>query len=269
MPFASCPGTKSSIFQGPNHQFSFEFVRYCLAINNIQTCPVQEHAICISDPQFARYLHTFHCLHHEFIEFVRNNRKNRSWTFHGNANQLRQHLQIDHGVNILMLIPLSDTDCFHLHDALKEAQDRGIAETDPSLDVEGWDTANKLLLCCHSIMDLDCSLKDISVEGISSITIEMIKDASNSGKIYKLIAEAKKTENGYKLSVRPTLLGKEDFLGLCDDWEMAVEIHSDLFGKMYHKIWEREPIPTASSMLRDCIHSFQIRNSHHKLEQLH
>jgi len=155
------------------------------------------------------------------------------------------------------------------HDALKEAQDRGIAETDPSLDVEGWDTANKLLLCCHSIMDLDCSLKDISVEGISSITIEMIKDASNSGKIYKLIAEAKKTENGYKLSVRPTLLGKEDFLGLCNDWEMAVEIHSDLFGKMYHKIWEREPIPTASSMLRDCIHSFQIRNSHHKLEQLH
>ena len=65
-------------------------------------------------------------------------------------------------------------------DALKEAQERGIAETNPSLDVEGWDTANKLLICCKAILQLKCSLKDIHVEGITAITNDHIVAAKAS-----------------------------------------------------------------------------------------
>jgi homoserine dehydrogenase len=48
-------------------------------------------------------------------------------------------------------------------------------------------------------------------------------------------------------------LPANDFLAGCSGWEMGVEIHSDLYGKMFHKIWEREPLPTASAMLRDLV----------------
>ena len=46
-------------------------------------------------------------------------------------------------------------------DALAEAQRRGIAETDPSLDVQGWDTANKLVIIANSVLEFPCALRDI------------------------------------------------------------------------------------------------------------
>ena len=42
--------------------------------------------------------------------------------------------------------------------------------------------------------------------------------------------------------------------GGCTGWEMAVEIESDIYGKTFHKLWEREPVPTAASMIRDAVH---------------
>jgi homoserine dehydrogenase len=73
------------------------------------------------------------------------------------------------------------------------------------------------------------------------------------GNVLKLVAEARQTETGYQLSVAPLPLPANDFLAGCSGWEMGVEIHSDLYGKMFHKIWEREPLPTASAMLRDLV----------------
>eukprot|EP01119_Soliformovum_irregulare_P026046 TRINITY_DN9805_c0_g1_i2.p1 TRINITY_DN9805_c0_g1~~TRINITY_DN9805_c0_g1_i2.p1 ORF type:complete len:204 (-),score=32.42 TRINITY_DN9805_c0_g1_i2:19-630(-) len=139
-------------------------------------------------------------------------------------------------------------------DALIEAQRRGIAETDPSLDVEGWDTANKLLIICRAILNIDCDLKDIEVEGITRITPEMIQEAAKSDQVYKLIAIAKRNDDGsYQKSVKPTLVHRDTFLARTVGWEMSVEMHSDLYGIHYHKAWEREPLPTASAMMRDAV----------------
>ena len=52
-------------------------------------------------------------------------------------------------------------------DALSEAQRRGIAESDPSLDVDGWDTANKLVIIANSLLRLDAALTDVSITGIA------------------------------------------------------------------------------------------------------
>ena len=137
-------------------------------------------------------------------------------------------------------------------DALSETQRRGIAEADPSLDVDGWDTANKLSIIANSILGIKVTLDDIKVEGIADITTQMLEDERKRGNVIKLVAEA---ESG-KLSVKPIVLPETDFLANCDGWEMAVEIHSDLYGIMYHKLWEREPVPTAASMLRDAVNIF-------------
>ncbi len=139
-------------------------------------------------------------------------------------------------------------------DALAEAQQRGIAEADPSLDVEGWDTANKLVIIANSFLGVQVGLADVSVTGITDLTPDELQRHQAQSRTIKLVASAIRNEDGgYTLTVAPTVLDRDDFLGRCDGWEMGVEIHSDLYGRMYHKIWEREPLPTAAAMLRDAV----------------
>jgi len=141
-------------------------------------------------------------------------------------------------------------------DALSEAQTRGIAEADPTLDVEGWDTANKLLIIANTILKADITLDDIAVSGISDITPEFLTSEKRKGNVVKLIASA---HEGH-FSVSPMTLPATDFLSQCLGWEMGVEMHTDIYGVNYYKLWEREPIPTAASMLRDAVHIFETSN---------
>lgn len=145
-------------------------------------------------------------------------------------------------------------------EALAEAQRRGIAEADPSLDVDGWDTANKLVIIANSVLGARAHLRDVRVQGISAVTAVQIQTESAAGGAIKLIATARRTAaGGYELSVQPEIISRSSFLGQCDGWEMGIEIQSDLYGKMYHKIWEREPLPTASAMLRDAVNLLTAR----------
>jgi homoserine dehydrogenase len=138
-------------------------------------------------------------------------------------------------------------------DALAEAQRRGIAETDPTLDVEGWDTANKLVIIANSFLGVRVGLADVEVTGITGVTTTDLQAALAQGDTIKLVASALYNSDGYALTVAPTVVPQSDFLGGCDGWEMGIEMHSDLYGRMYHKIWEREPLPTAAAMLRDAV----------------
>ncbi len=66
---------------------------------------------------------------------------------------------------------------------------------------------------------------DIKVEGIQNITLDMILEAKQQHKVYKLVASAeRKTYRSYELSVRPTLLDENSFLAHCVGWETAVEM---------------------------------------------
>lgn len=136
--------------------------------------------------------------------------------------------------------------------AVKEAQDVGAAEADPSLDIDGWDTAFKLLIIANHVLDARITLDDISVTGIRSITPEMIRTEESQGNTIKLIA----SYDGVNYKVEPTVIAKDTFIGSCTGWEMGIEIHSDLYGIMYHKLYEKEPVPTAASMLRDAVNIF-------------
>lgn len=138
-------------------------------------------------------------------------------------------------------------------DALAEAQRRGLAETDPALDVEGWDTANKLVIIANSFLGIQATLADVEVQGITGISAADLQAALAAGSTIKLLAQAEQIAEGYRLSVGPTFLARPSFLGQCDGWEMGIEIKSDLYGIMVHKIWEREPLPTAAAMLRDAV----------------
>lgn len=142
-------------------------------------------------------------------------------------------------------------------DALAEAQRRGIAEADPTLDVEGWDTANKLVIIANSFLGVETRLAHVQVQGITHLGAADFAAARAAGKVIRLVASATRTDDGYRFTVAPEALPAGDFLAGCDGWEMGVELHSDLYGRMYHKIWEREPLPTAAAMLRDAVNLFR------------
>ncbi len=73
---------------------------------------------------------------------------------------------------------------------LNEARELGIAETDPSQDVDGWDAACKIVILANSVLNLESTLKDVKVEGISKITPEAMALAKKEGYLIKLIGEA-------------------------------------------------------------------------------
>lgn len=138
--------------------------------------------------------------------------------------------------------------------ALKQAQLEGVAEADPTLDVEGWDTANKLVIIANSILRMPATLQDVRpVTGITDITPELILEGASRGKVVKLVATAEQAGDSYRLSVEPRWLPKEDFLAGVSGWEMGIVFETDIMGLQQFKVDERGPIPTAGAMLRDVI----------------
>jgi len=94
--------------------------------------------------------------------------------------------------------------------ALKEAQELGYAETDPTADVEGWDAAVKAVIMANVVMGGNVTIEDVQRKGITEITAEDVKRAKGKNKRIKLIAEVLKEEDGIKVSVLPKELPLTD-----------------------------------------------------------
>ena len=148
--------------------------------------------------------------------------------------------------------------------ALGNAQEAGIAEADPSLDLQGYDTANKLVIICNSVLGFPATLSDVARTGIEDVSVAHISDAAKSGEVYRLIAratlEADEEATGigtgtsprYALSVAPERVEVGSFFGACTDSDMCVVFQSDEFETISLKTNEKGVFPTASAMLRDC-----------------
>jgi homoserine dehydrogenase len=141
-------------------------------------------------------------------------------------------------------------------EALADAQAAGHAETDPSLDVEGWDAANKLVILAHSVLGYPVTLDDVSVEGILGVTAKMLSQSTAEGKRIKLVAVAEEDGDGYRLSVQPTWLDAEHPLAQLRPKQMGIVYHTDISGVISAAIVEETPVPTASAMLRDVVDIF-------------
>jgi homoserine dehydrogenase len=138
-------------------------------------------------------------------------------------------------------------------DALKHAQDIGMAEADPSLDVDGWDAANKLVIIANAVLQRPTTLKDVTVEGIRNITPEHLIAAEESKQTIKLVALAERVGKDYNLSVRPTRLDKTHPLARLGAGTMGVIYHTDINGTISASIEEEDPYPTAAAVLRDIV----------------
>jgi len=90
--------------------------------------------------------------------------------------------------------------------AVKYCQSIGVAETDPSNDVDGWDAAIKVAALVTVLMDAPLTPKQVNPSGIRNITSEMIEQARADGKRYKLVCSAEKVGEGVTAHVAPELV---------------------------------------------------------------
>jgi homoserine dehydrogenase len=137
--------------------------------------------------------------------------------------------------------------------ALAEMQRRGIAETDPSLDVEGWDSANKLVILANAVLGRPTTLADVAVEGITGLTAEELRGALAHNARIVLLCLAEPFDGDYRLSVRPTTLPLDHPLARMSGDEMGVVYYTDIAGRASATTLERGPVPTAAAMLRDVL----------------
>ncbi len=137
---------------------------------------------------------------------------------------------------------------------LKEAQELGIAETDPTYDVEGIDSACKLVILANSVFGQAAAYRDVEITGITKITPEALELASKNNYVVKLICEA---ENG-TLTVAPRLVPKKHPLAVGGTLNVA-SILTDLAGRITISGKGAGSIETASSILSDIL--YVARNS--------
>ena len=145
-------------------------------------------------------------------------------------------------------------------EALAKAQQAGIAETNPSLDVEGWDTAGKLLILTKVLMDENVSLDNVKVEGITRLTATDIRDAFKAGCRYKLVGRAFFDEAGsLKLSVKPERISADHLLYAVSGKNKAVRYVSDTLGELVIIGGASGTTPAAASVLRDLVNLHRNR----------
>ncbi len=144
------------------------------------------------------------------------------------------------------------------NDALKYAQEVGMAEADPGLDVDGWDAACKLVIIANAVLRRPTTLSDVAVEGIAGVTSQQLKHAASNNQVLKLIALAERKEHDYQFSVRPTTLPRSHPLASISAGMMAVLYDTDINGKIFACIEEEDPYPTAAAVLRDIVHIANI-----------
>jgi homoserine dehydrogenase len=141
-------------------------------------------------------------------------------------------------------------------EALRGAQRVGIAEADPTLDVDGWDAANKLVIIANSVLRRPTTLSDLEVEGIRRVRQGDLQAAQKAGQAIKLLAIAEKQGDDYALSVRPTALPMDHILARTGRWDMAVVYYTDYMGVISAVIEEKGPVPTSAAVLRDMINVY-------------
>ncbi|HKW87160.1 MAG TPA: hypothetical protein VJN21_00230 [Candidatus Acidoferrales bacterium] len=140
-----------------------------------------------------------------------------------------------------------------LDEAVKKAQELGVAETDPSDDLDAWDPAVKVAALVIVLMDAPIRLDQIERVGIRDLTPEEVRAARAKGMRYKLICRASRAADGSVLaSVRPQQLPMSDPFALLEGTTSALRFDTDVFGLT---LIEHKPgvVTTAYGLLADFI----------------
>jgi len=138
-------------------------------------------------------------------------------------------------------------------DAVRHAQDIGIAETDPGNDVDGWDSAVKVSVLCNVMMDADVRPQQVERTGIRGITNEDVRGALSRGWRIRLICSAERREDRLVTRVAPEEVGPDDVAYHLHGTTSTLSLRTDTLNQL--TLLETAPTPaqTAFGVLADVV----------------
>jgi homoserine dehydrogenase len=143
-------------------------------------------------------------------------------------------------------------------EGVKTAQELGVAETDPTNDVEGWDAIMKVCAIANVILKSSLKPGDVRREGISGLDPLTLQAARRDGKPYKLLARAKVNEDGsISASVRPEQVAVSDPLGSIRGTSLAVHFELDMIPGLTIMSHRPNLQSTAYGLLADCVRALK------------
>ena len=168
------------------------------------------------------------------------------------ADEIEEITGIVNGTTNYMMTKMSEEGS-EFADVLKDAQEKGYAEKDPTADIEGYDACRKIAILTSLVCGQQVDFEDIHTEGITKITATDIKYAKAMGRTIKLLASSKKTEGGYVAMVAPYLLPKTHPLYNVNDVFNAIFVHGNVLGDAMFYGSGAGKLPTASAVVADVV----------------
>ncbi|MED1013362.1 homoserine dehydrogenase [Bacillus mycoides] len=159
---------------------------------------------------------------------------------------------IVNGTTNFILTKMSDEGRAY-NDVLKEAQQLGFAEADPTSDVEGLDAARKMTILATLGFSTNVELGDVKVKGITSITAEDIEYSKSLGYMIKLIGLAKRDGEKLEVTVEPTLLPNAHPLAAVQNEYNAVYVYGEAVGETMFYGPGAGSLPTATAVVSDLV----------------
>lgn len=172
------------------------------------------------------------------------------------ANEIHTIMGIINGTTNYMLTKMAREGA-PFDDVLREAQEKGYAEADPTSDVEGHDAAYKLAILASLAFETEIAVADVACEGITRVTPDDMAYADEFGYVVKLLAIAKEGPDGIEARVHPTMIPKSHPLAAVNDVFNAIFVEGDAVGELMFYGRGAGKFPTASAVIADIVEAAQ------------
>jgi homoserine dehydrogenase len=185
------------------------------------------------------------------------------------ANRIEWLAGIINGTSNFILSEMRDKGAA-FEDVLKQAQELGYAEADPTFDIEGIDAAHKLTILSAIAFGIPMQFDRAYTEGISKLTREDVQYAEELGYRIKLLGIARRAENGIELRVHPTLIPERRLIANVDGAMNAVLVKGDAVGQTLYYGAGAGAEPTASAVVADLVDVTRLHTAdpHHRVPHL-
>ncbi len=168
------------------------------------------------------------------------------------SDRIRKMMGIVNGTTNYIMTKMTQ-DGTDFDSVLKEAQELGFAEADPTADVDGLDAARKMTILSILGFSMPFNLEDVEVKGIRGLSLSDIKYAEELGYTIKLIGIADNDHTGVSVSVEPTLLPSTHPLSSVHNEFNAVYVYGDAVGETMFYGPGAGKLPTATAVVSDLI----------------
>ncbi|GIN56885.1 homoserine dehydrogenase [Lederbergia ruris] len=168
------------------------------------------------------------------------------------SDRIQKLMGIVNGTTNYILTKM-DEDGFSYEQALKEAQELGFAEADPTADVEGLDAARKMAILARLAFFTNVALDDVEVDGISQVAVEDLNYGKKLGLTMKLIGLAHFENQQLEVSVQPTFLAKSHPLAAVKNEYNAIYVNGEAVGETMFYGPGAGSLPTATAVMSDVV----------------